>query len=123
MIKDSISFRRLPLETLKFLCSMCARGQTGPEPYRFAVIDIKRAYFNALARRPIFIEIHQTGLELGDEGCLGQLQLSLYGTRDAAQNWAHEHTTFLPSIGFQVGRITVQLFTSDQTCPFDRSRG
>ena len=46
-----------PLETLKLLCSMCARGQTGPEPYRFAVIDIKRAYTYALVRRPIFIEI------------------------------------------------------------------
>ena len=32
-----------PLETLKFLCSMCARGQTGREPCRFAVIHIKRA--------------------------------------------------------------------------------
>ena len=31
-----------PLGTLEFLCSMCARGQTGPEPYRLAVIDIKR---------------------------------------------------------------------------------
>ena len=46
-----------PLETLKFLCSMCARGQTGPEPYRFAVIDVKRAYFYALVRIPIIIEI------------------------------------------------------------------
>ena len=46
-----------PLETLKLLCSMCARGQTGPEPYRFAVIDIKRAYIYALVRRPIIIEI------------------------------------------------------------------
>ena len=54
-----------PLETLKFLCSMYARGQTCPEPCRLAVIDIKRAYFNALARRPIFIEIPQNGLEPG----------------------------------------------------------
>ena len=54
-----------PLETLKFMCSMYARGQTCPEPCRLAVIDIKRAYFNALARRPIFIEIPQNGLEPG----------------------------------------------------------
>ena len=37
-----------PFETLMFLCSMCARGQTGHQPYRFAVVDIKRAYFYAL---------------------------------------------------------------------------
>ena len=100
-----------PLETLKFLCSMCARGQTGPEPYRLAVIDIKRAYFYAPARRPIFIEIPKEDLEPGDEGCVGQLQLSLYGTRDAAQNWAHEYTTFLLSLGFQVGRASPCNFT------------
>ena len=29
-----------PLETLKFLCSVCARSDSGPEPYPFAVIDI-----------------------------------------------------------------------------------
>ena len=100
-----------PLETLKFLCSMCARGQAGPELYRLAVIDIKRAYFYALARRPMFIEIPKEDLEPGDEGCVGQLQLSLNGTRDAAQNWAHEYTTFLLSLGFQVERASACNFT------------
>ena len=100
-----------PLETLKFLCSICARGQTGPEPYRLDVIDIKRVYFYALVRRPIFIEIPEEDLEPGDEGCFGQLQLSLYVTRDAAQKWAHEHTTFLLSLGFQVERESQCNFT------------
>ena len=49
-------------ETFKLLCSMCARGQTGPEPCRFPAIDIKRAYFYTPARRPIFIEIPKRGL-------------------------------------------------------------
>ena len=93
-----------PLETLKFLCSMCATGQRGPQPHRFAVIDIKRAYFYAPVRRPIFIEIPKEDLEAEDEGCVGQLQLSLYGTRDAAQNRVHKYTTFLLSLGFQVER-------------------
>ena len=99
------------METLKLMCSMCARGQTGLEPYRLAVIDIKRAYFYAPARRPIFIEIPKEDLELGDEGCVGQLQLSLHVTRDAAQNWAHEYTSFLLSFGFQVGRASPCKFT------------
>ena len=42
---------------------------------------------------------------------MGQLQLSLYGTRVAAQNWAHEYTTFLLSLGFQVGRASPCNFT------------
>ena len=65
-----------------------------------AVIDIKRAYFYAKARRPVFIEIPTEDREEGDEGMVGQLQLSLYGTRDAAQNWAAEYTSFLRSLGF-----------------------
>ena len=87
------------------------QGETGPEPHRLAVLDIKRAYFYALARRPIFIEIPEEDLEPGDEGCVGQLQLSLYCARDAAQNWAHEYTTFLLSLGFQVERASPCNFT------------
>ena len=39
-----------------------------------------------------------------DEGMVGRLELSLYGTRDAAQNWSEEYTTSLKSWGFKVGR-------------------
>ena len=93
-----------PLETLKFLCSMCATGQTGPDPYRLAVIDIKRAYFYARVRRPIFIELPQ---------------LSLYVTRDEVQNWVHEYTTFLLILGFQVGRASLCNFTGRGKCQAD----
>ena len=93
------------------LCSMCARGQTGPEPCRFEVICIKSAYFYALVRRPMFIDIPKEDLEPGDEGCVGQLQFSLYGTRDAARHLAREYTTFLLSHGFQVERASPCNFT------------
>ena len=93
-----------PLETLKLLNSMCARRQSDERPCRLAVIDIKRAYFYAPARRPVFIEIPMEDRE--DEGMVGQLQLSLYGTRDAAQNWAAEYTSVLKSLGFKVGRAS-----------------
>ena len=92
-----------PLEALKFLCSVCARGQGGRKPMRLAAIDIKRAYFYAPARRPIFIEIPRGDREPGDEHRIGRLNLSLYGTRDAAQNWAHEYTSFMVGMGFRVG--------------------
>ena len=51
-------------------------------------IDVKRAYFYAPARRPVYIEIPIEDYEDGDEMMVGKLNLSLYGTRDAAQNWA-----------------------------------
>jgi hypothetical protein len=84
-----------PLETLKLLTSHCARGQDRPNPRRMAVIDVKRAYFYAPATRPMFIEIPLEDREPGDEGMVGELKLSLYGTRDAAQNWASEYTSAL----------------------------
>ena len=84
----------LPKETLRFLCSMCARCHIRRKPHRLAVTGIKRSYFYAPARKPIFIDIPKDDLQMGDERCVGQLHVSLCGTRDATQNWAHEYTTF-----------------------------
>ena len=47
------------------------------------------------------INIPDEDWEEGDEGLVGQLQISLYGTRDAAQNWAATYTKFLVKIWFQ----------------------
>ena len=66
-------------------------------------IDVRRAYFYALAQRPVFIEIPIEDWEEGDDHRAGKLSLSLYGTRDAAQNWIAEYTGFLESFGFSVG--------------------
>ena len=82
---NGIAGRAVQRGTLKFLCSMCARGHTGPEPYCLAMIDMKRAYFHALAQRSIIIATPKEDLKPGDEGCVRQLQLTLCGTRDAGQ--------------------------------------
>ena len=37
---------------------------------------------------------------------VGRLNLSLYGTRDAAQNWAVEYTRTLRAAGFEPGRAS-----------------
>ena len=42
----------------------------------------------------------------GGEGEVAKLNLSLYGTRDAAQNWQKEYTGFMIDIGFKVGRAS-----------------
>ena len=51
----------------------------------------------------MYIEIPIEDFEPGDEGNVARLNLSLYGTRDAAQNWAREYTQFLAGCGFQAG--------------------
>ena len=71
--------------------------------YRITSVDVRRAYFNAKATRPVNIEIPIEDFGPSDEGKVERLNLSLYGTRDAAQNWAEEYTTFLEECGFKAG--------------------
>ena len=41
-----------------------------------------------------------------EEGMCGILCKSMYGTRDAAQNWGAEYTQFMESIGFETGKAS-----------------
>ncbi len=95
-----------PLEALRLVCAICANNQTSDKPYRILSVDVRRAYFYAKVNRPVFIEIPAEDRVPGDEGMVAKLNLSLYGTRDAAQNWAAEYTKYLRAIGFQTGRAT-----------------
>ena len=95
-----------PLETLKLLVAKCAKSQGTPKPKRNGIFDVSRAYFYAPCQRPIFIEIPDEDWEVGDEHRVGRLKLSLYGTRDAAQNWAAAYTKYLLSLGFEQGRAS-----------------
>ena len=88
------------------LVADCAKGQKQSKPLRIGIFDVSRAYFYAPATRPLFIEIPVEDREEGDENMVGQLELSLYGTRDAAQNWAATYTKFLMKIGFQRGKAS-----------------
>lgn len=69
-------------------------------------IDVSRAYFYAESIRPVFIELPKEDRTPTDEGLVGRLNLSLYGTRDAAQNWAVEYTRTLQAAGFIVGKAS-----------------
>ena len=44
---------------------------------------------------------------------VGELKLSLYGTRDAAMNCAKKHTQHLNKIGFQKGRASACNFVHE----------
>ena len=102
-----------PLESLRMISSICASNQRKSQPYRILSIDIKRAYFYAPAERPVYIEIPVEDYEPGDEGMVGKLMLSLYGTRDAAQNWAKEYTSYLEDIGFTTGAASPCNFVNE----------
>ena len=95
-----------PLESLRYVLSLCASTQWNNRPHRILSVDVKRAYFYAPARRPIFIELPAEDRLPGDEDKVAQLNLSLYGTRDAAQNWTKEYTRLLQSAGFTAGKVS-----------------
>ena len=76
-----------PLEAKKMLFSMAVTEGVGYGQgwaHKLDFIDISRAYFHAESRRPVYIKLPQ---EAYASGMVGRLKKSLYGTRDAAQNW------------------------------------
>ena len=76
-----------PLETLCLMCSLCASNQSRRQPYKLMAVDVNRTYFYAPARRGIYIEIPMEDLQSGDETRVAKLNLSFYGTHNAAQNY------------------------------------
>ena len=54
------------------------------------VNDISRAFFHARAKREVFVQIPAEDKQVGEENMCGRLEYSMYGTRDAAQNWYEE---------------------------------
>jgi hypothetical protein len=83
-----------PLEAVKTLFSLGASQQ---DDRVIGFIDIKKAHLYAKATREVYIV-----LPPGDEseGMCGKLNYTLYGTRDAAQNWEIEYTRTLQEMGF-----------------------
>ena len=66
-------------------------------------IDISRAFFHAPALRRVYVELPP---EDAEEGMCGLLEQSMYGKRDAAQNWASAYTDFMMQAGFKKGRAS-----------------
>ena len=92
-----------PSESLRMILSICVSNQCNNGPYRILTSDIKRAYFFARARKPIFIEIPIEDRMPGDDNKIGRLNLSFHGTRNAATNWQDEFIATLVSQGFVRG--------------------
>ena len=64
------------------------------------VQDVRKAFFFAPATRNIFIEL---ALEEAEPGMVGKLEKSLYGTRDAALNWAEAYTKVPITMEYEKG--------------------
>ena len=106
-----------PLEAKKSLFSMAmsqfargrARSMHGTQKLLF--IDVRRAYFYAPARRPVYVTLPD---EDAEEGMCGKLNRSMYGTRDAASNWEDKYSSHLISMGFTRGKSSPCTFFHPQ---------
>ena len=97
-----------PSECLKLLLSKLAGKGKG---YKLLYADVSRAYFYARAIRPVYVRLPEEDQEEGDVDRCGRLLMSMYGTRDAAQNWSSEYAKTLVDAGFVRGKANPCLFS------------
>ena len=95
-----------PLEALKMIISI-AVSDPG---LRIMTNDVRRAYFHAPVRRPVYVELPKEDQMEGEEDMVGELRLSMYGTRDAAQNWQETLSGHLQTAGFKRGIMNPCIF-------------
>ena len=68
------------------------------KPLKLRLLDISRAHFYGHAQREIFVTLPEGDQE---EGMVGLLLKSMYGTRDAAHIWQQSYTDVLLAAGFK----------------------
>ena len=102
-----------PLEAKKLLFSAAVTEGIGFQEgdrqsgMKIDFIDISRAFFQADAIREVYVELPA---EDAEEGMCAKLKKSMYGTRDAAQNWGYAYTQFMQDAGFKKGKSSPCVF-------------
>ena len=95
-----------PTECLRMLLSKASEDKSNKVLY----IDVSRAFVYAKAVRPTYINLPAEDPRSGEPGLVGKLLMSMYGTRDAAQNWAEEYSATLIKDGYERGVANPCLF-------------
>ena len=110
-----------PLEALRSILSIAAtdiagrptheRGARSERRTQVSVIDIKRAYFNAVISEgePTFVELPREDPDR-ERGMIGQLLVHMYGTRAAGDGWHCEYSDCLEAAGFVKGAASSCVF-------------
>ena len=103
-----------PLEALRLLISEAATIRKGVEDTRKVIMinDVARAFFEAPIRRTVCVELpaEATGQAEAGEDMVGLLQMSLYGTRDAAANFQEEVRKTMSRLGFAQSRYSPSVY-------------
>ena len=64
---------------------------------------VSRAYFYGPVVRAVYVQLPAADRCQGDAGLVGRLKMRMYGTRDAAANWAAEYGATLVAAGYVQG--------------------
>ena len=97
-----------PSECLRIMLSKAASGRGQSMSLTYA--DVSRAYFYAKAVRPVYVKLPEEDMAEDDKHRCGKLMMSMYGTRDAALNWALGYCDTLQAAGVEQGRANPCIF-------------
>ena len=62
-------------------------------------LDVSRDYFYAKSMRPTYMKVPGEDSRSRDSSACGHLLMTMFGMRDAAFNWAQEHTAAFSALG------------------------
>ena len=73
-------------------------------------VDVFGAYFHAKAQRLVLVKLPAEDCSGKDEGKIGLLKKSMYGTRDAASDWEQDSQGHLENWSYELGCSSTNLF-------------
>ena len=102
-----------PLEAKKLLFKKYTDSPVvNGEPMRLGFVDAKKAYFNGIPKRNVFMRLPR---ELGLPSHMVGLQVRcVYGTRDAGAIWEDTYRSTLEAAGFKSGVSSPCIFHNDE---------
>ena len=79
------------------------------QPIRLSFVDIRKAYFNALPERAIFMRVPK---EMGlPPNTVARQVRCVYGTRDAGKLWEDTYMQVLEGLDLRQEQVTLVFFT------------
>ena len=106
-----------PIEAVRTIASLLATTlpgedfrKYGPKRMQVSVIDIKRAYFNAVVpeSEPQFVELPEEDPD--HKRCEGRVMKYMYGLQKAAEGWEKHYTEILEGMEFKRGTASPCVF-------------
>lgn len=92
--------------------SYAATMDSGESKKQILIADVERAYFDAMARRDLYIDLPREDV-LGGPEMWPKRRFNLYGPRDGASNWQEHLANHMVKIGFWRGIGHPSIFWND----------